>query len=73
MKHSRILVASWISFATVAVLIVWFSVSSVPVAAQSAGQNGVYDSLGVNVVNSSNLVDTSVCANKVSNHNFSFS
>jgi len=37
MKHSRVLVASWISF--VAVVVVWFSVFAVPAAAQSAGQN----------------------------------
>jgi hypothetical protein len=72
MKNARSFAVGWMSFAAVIVLIGWFSGSPVPAAAQSAGQNGAYDSSGncSPCQGSPSFVDASVFYNKPSSKDF---
>jgi hypothetical protein len=62
MKSERSLASGRTVFAIVSVLIAWLSLFLVSAGAQSAGQNGVYNSSGGSVVNSSAFIDASVFA-----------
>jgi hypothetical protein len=62
MKSERSLASGRTVFAIVRVLIAWLSLFLVSAGAQSAGQNGVYNSSGGSVVNSSAFIDASVFA-----------
>jgi hypothetical protein len=72
MNSKTTLVSGRTCFGIIAVLIVWFSVSPRGAIAQSAGQNGVYDSSGAcsPCAASSAFIDASMFASKVSSPNF---
>jgi hypothetical protein len=72
MKNTTILTSVCTNLAITITLMAWFSVFAMPAAAQTAGQNGVYNSSGAcsPCGSSSAFIDASMFANQFSSPNF---